>query len=367
MNAQDSHKWTDDPEAGARNLLENCVGLKSGETVLFVREDSAFGRYDDAPGDITVKIAADEIGAKAFEMWTPLSMGPGKFPKPLAAAMQQVDHTVFFSRIGDQVRFNDTPGRSTVTMTYALSLDQLGSPFCTVPHQLIERLAEKLRIKFAAGGEWRITCPLGTDLRGHIPAVPLEEKDPNAFTVNLFPLGILAPSPADNMAGQAATKWLQSTQNNEYEPEGLVLEEPAILEIEKGRIRNITGRQDVAAAVNAHYDHVASLFGLDRNFVHSWHTGLHPKTFTRTKPSEDIGRWGVVAFNSPRYTHLHTCGDYPPGEISVDIIDASISLDGEMLWDKGKFLFLDNPDVQDILSDFPGHEDAFKQVWEIGL
>jgi hypothetical protein len=63
-------------------------------------------------------------------LWTAAPLdGPETFPKVVAAAMEQVDHTIFFSRIGDQVRFASLPGRGTCTMTYALDAGYLASDF----------------------------------------------------------------------------------------------------------------------------------------------------------------------------------------------------------------------------------------------
>ena len=355
-----------DPEAGARNLLLDCVGLEPGQDILFVCEDSDLAHYHAGPGDVAMKIAA-ELGANVYQLQTPVIFGPEEFPAPLAGAMQHVDHTVFFSRIGDQMRFNKTPGRSTATMCYALDMELLGSRFCTVPHRLITKMADKLREKFAAGGEWHVTCPNGTDFRGDLKASPLAAPDPNAFTVKLFPMGILPPTPAATMNGVAASQWLQSTQNHAYEPEGMVLDAPVFVEIKDGRITGFSGREDLVDRVRAHYDYVAGLFDIDPDYVHSWHTGFHPKTFYNGNAADNLTRWGSVAFNSPRYTHLHTCGNYPPGEISLDIMDATISLGGEVLWQDGQFVFTKRPDVLALLDDFPGHEDAFEQVWEIGL
>lgn len=361
-----SNRNVSNARAAAENLLLNCIEMTPGQDVLFVREDSALGQYDDEAGNIAAQVAA-ELGANVYQIWAPNIVGPEEFPAPLAGAMQQVDHTIFFSKIGDQMRFIKTPGRSSATMCYGLDMELFGSAFCSVPHGLIMRMAEMLKHKFAAGGDWHMTCPLGTDLRGTIAPKPVVDADPNAFSIKLFPMGILPPSPATNMTGVVASKWIQSTQNHVYEPEGMVLDEPVLMEMEDARITNITGRQDVAARVRAHYNYVAGLFGIDPNFIHSWHTGLHPKTFYNGDPAENLTRWGTVAFSSPRYTHLHTCGDYPPGEIALIIIDATISLDGEVLWDKGEFVFTKRPDVRALLDEYPGHEDAFEQAWNIGV
>ena len=97
---------TPSPEAlqkGAQNLLLGCVGVAPGDQVLVVREDAGPGYYDATAGD-AVEAEARRLGAEVHSLWTAAPLdGPEAFPKVVAAAMEQVDHTVFFSRIGDQV------------------------------------------------------------------------------------------------------------------------------------------------------------------------------------------------------------------------------------------------------------------------
>jgi hypothetical protein len=356
--------WVDDPATGAKNLLENCIGLQAGETVVLVCEAPGTGHYDPAVGDLVAEVARD-MDAQVTQLHISQINGPEDFPDSVSNAMQVSDHAIFFSQAGDQVRFCETPGKSTKTMTYTLDMELLGSPFGTVHHGLMKDLAALLRAKWAKGGDWVVTCPMGTNLNGHLDARPLEVEDRNSFTIGLFPFGILPPIDAATMSGTAATKWVMSTQNRRYEPNGMVLDDPAVLHIESGRITNFSGPQ--AETVRQHYDHVAGLFDIDPNFVHSWHTGHHPKTHYTDHVADDMTRWGTVTFNSPRYTHLHTCGNYPPGEIAIIVIDATITLDGEPLWQDGRFVFTDQPEAQSLLSKYPGYEDAYDMLWNIGL
>ena len=85
-----------------------------------------------------------------------------------------------------------------------------------------------------------------------------------------------------------------------------------------------------------HYDHVASLFNLDTYCVHSWHAGIHPGCWYHTSAHEDLHRWSGSAFGNPRLMHMHTCGDYAPGEISWNIVDPTIRVDDVVLWENGR-------------------------------
>ena len=94
---------------GARNLLANCVELKAGDHLLIVREPEDYEYYDQA-APACVEREARAMGARVHSIHTPGVDGPDDAPAFLTAALEHVDHTLFFSRIGDQMRFYPLPG-----------------------------------------------------------------------------------------------------------------------------------------------------------------------------------------------------------------------------------------------------------------
>ena len=375
MSARDTRTHPSEAElrAGARNMLLGCVGVEAGQEVLFVREDSRHGYFDDAAGDC-VEEEARRLGARVHSIRTPTIDGPEDFPAPVAAAMGHVDHTIFFSRIGDQLRFRDLPGTGTKTMTYALDAGFLGSSFCTVPHGLMVAVLARFHALLDRGGEWRITCPLGTDVTGHCEprgadlAAADDDGGDSGFTLVLFPVTIFRPVPCDTMSGRIVVERpLMATGTHAYEHGVLPLDGPVTIRVEDGRIAGFEGESGVVSKVRDHYERVAARMNLDRDAVHSWHTGINPKTFYPRPAEENIERWGGIVFASPRYTHFHTCGDTAPGEIALTLIDATITFGGETCWQDGRFVFLDRPDIRALLADYPGAEDAFEMRRDIGI
>ncbi len=349
---------------GAENLIVGCVGAREGQTILLVTSDGYDG-YDAAVADI-VAGAATGLGCRAFVMRAPPIADPGSFHATVGGAMGHVDHTIFFNRIGDQVRFCATPGRGTKTMTYALTPEFLGSPFCTLPHGLMVDVLAALNRRIAKGGRWRVTCPLGTDIAGDAPPfVPSAGAD--GFTVNLFPLGVFRPVTAATMSGRIVTRWLCPTLNRASDTDGFAFDRPVILEVESGRIVGYGGDADAALRTRAQYERTAARFGIDGSIVHSWHAGIHPKTWYDRPAADSMTRWGTVAFSSPRYTHFHTCGDYAPGEISPVVIDATIRLDDEVLWNNGAFVLLDQPDMTMLRDGHDAGPDGFVMRTDIGV
>jgi hypothetical protein len=358
----------EDLRKGACNLLIGCVGVKSGDEVLLVREDPGAGYYDAAAGD-AVEAEVRRLGAQVHSLWTAAPLdGPEQFPKVVAAAMEQVDHTIFFSRIGDQVRFSSLPGNGTCTMTYALDADYLGSDFCTLPHALMQGVLRGFEAELDQAEEWRITCPLGTDVTGNMTPPAAPGAEPSDFTLKLFPLAIFRPISCVTMSGRVVlTNWLMATGTHNYEPQVLLLDRPVTAVIEAGRIVDFEGDEALTTKVRDHYARVAEICDIDPGVVHSWHVGIHPKAYYAGAARDDIDRWGNVMFASPRYLHFHTCGDYAPGEIAWSVIDPTVTLDGVPYWQVGRFVFLDRDDVRAVLTDFPGCETAFEMRTDIGL
>ena len=359
---------THDPRAGARNLLLNCVGMQAGQDLLFVTEPPGLGYFDD---DIAVVVAneARSLGGNVNLLEAPPSGGPDDFPADVAAAMRQADHTIFFSRLGDQLRFCALPGTGSKTMATTLEVGYLGAELGRVPHGLFEAMYDRLVAAIRGAGRYRIRCPLGTDLE-----MTFDTKgDPDAgrittdFTVKPFPVMIFPPLSCAAMSGRLVlARWLTSTAVRAYDDSVLTLETPVTAHIEAGRIVRFEGEPAVAAEVERQFERIGAQARGDAHAVESWHAGINPKCFFIGDPAADVERWGNVIYGSPRATHFHMCGTNP-GEMACTLIDASIWFDDALFWDAGRFRFLDRPEIQALMSDYPGSEGAFAMRRDIGV
>jgi len=196
-----------------------------------------------------------------------------------------------------------------------------------------------------------LTCPAGTRITGK----PEMNLDPSGDTSILrFPMSVFTPVPAHSFSGRIAMPgFLTGTGSRYYEPYTVEFDGQVHALMEKGRLTGFSGpAQDVKRAED-HYDYVAELFGIDRNFVHSWHAGIHPGCGYPWQARDNYERWGGAAFGNPRILHFHTCGAYAPGEISWNVIDPSIIVDGVTLWENGCFHAERLPGGQQILDRFP--------------
>lgn len=352
---------------GAFNLLNNCVGLRPGQSVLVVGEDHETAFFDPEVCNV-VADAAIQAGATATIIMARPTSGPEDFPLSIAEAMQQVDHTIFLSRIGDQVRFCPLPGKSTKTMSYTQKLDYLRADFARVPYGLFASVNEALLRELAGKASCRIVCPNGTDLSGALVPINAGSKTlTQDFSVRLFPAMITPPLSAAKLSGTLSLgQWLLSTSTHAYNGSLVRVKHRLLAEVGDGNITRFIGDSEEVERIDRHFRHVGSLVSGNPYTVNSWHAGSNPKTFFSGNAGDNIERWSDIVYGSPRYTHFHTCGS-DPGDIAISLIDATLSFDGEVFWDAGRLAFLDRPEIRQLLERYQVGEEAFAMRWDIGV
>lgn len=321
-------------EAGISNLLLNCAEVKSGETLLIVHEDPALGWYDETAA-LAVRDKAQAMGLHT----TLLKVGAPELEKDPALLDQIAKHdsTIFFARVGDQDRFADNNGHERSVMVYARDAANLSSPFGRLHHQAMIELKAAVNDVVLSASEVSVACPLGTQISGNVPAV--ERENDADVTVRRFPLGVPQPVPAGGFSGRVAlTRYLTPTGSKPYDPPNCWIDDVVMVKVSAGRIVGFDGPPDSVAAVENHYDQVSKQLGIDRNFIHSWHAGIHPGSGYPQSVHDDPDRWSNNVFTHPRFVHFHTCGAYAPGEICWMVLDPTICVDGTALWEAGRLV-----------------------------
>lgn len=316
-----------------RNLAFDCAGASPGARFLILEEAAELGHYD--PGlPAAVAAAAAALGLKVTRAEIGFQPEPGELPQSVLALMEQSDHILYLARLGDQMRFRPLPHAGRSIVSYALTARALASPFGTVPHAAMCALKTVINAAMASAREIRVTCPLGTDLRGRMHEPPGAMADVGILR---FPMAVFAPVPMAGFAGRIAlARFLVGTGSIYYEPFAHSFDGVAMASVTGTRITGYDGPRDVVAGIKAHVADLARRFGLDGDFVHSWHAGIHPGCGYDGPALDNPGRWTASAFGNPRLLHLHTCGAYAPGEICWNLLDPTITLDGVALWQGGR-------------------------------
>lgn len=335
-------------EAGIRNMLVGCAGLQPGQSLLIVTEDPPGRYYDPALADAVVGVAY-AMGLTVSHLALPVPAIPAPPPPDAMAAIVAADRTVFLSRRGDQLRFDGAMAEASPVMCYALDRDMMASGFGRAPHAAFIALRDCINAAMAQAQRIQVTCPLGTDFNGPGARFPEQGAD---VTVRRFPLSVFTPVPAGAYAGRLALAgFLTGTGRCGYEPYTLPLDGVLEIDFEGTRITGFSGPDAGRAA--AHFRQVGALTGTDAERMHSWHAGIHPGCGWPTEAAEDVARWSGGAFGNPRVLHFHACGSTPPGEISLNVIDATVRLDGVALWEAGRLRPERIPDGAAILAQYP--------------
>ena len=327
-------------------MLEGSVSILPDAKVLVAYEDASLGWYDAELKDQVVAYCREVLSADV----EPVEVGlPANTPSvPLEEKLQEkkFDWIIFLARLGDQGRFDEDRDGPRKLMVYTRRFSQLASTFGTVPQSAMITLKKVVDALIAKAATITITCPHGTKLIGKPnPKVSQtnETKDGQTLdgaskdvTVVRFPAAVSTPVSAKTFSGQVVLRQgLTATGSKVYEPPNLPIAAQVVAHVTSGRIDCFDGAEEVAQAVRAHYEKVASLFGIEPMIVNSWHQGLHPGTDTSPMPEEDLSLWSETLFTSPQYLHFHTCGAYPPGEISWMVESPTVELDGRNLYENG--------------------------------
>ncbi|MGB5708115.1 MAG: hypothetical protein WBM41_14945 [Arenicellales bacterium] len=353
-------------EVGTDNLLLKCIRITGGESVLLILEPEAETVYDHEAWKI-IQDRIKNVGCSVEVMRPNLITDPKDFPESVATAMQQHDHTLFLSRIGDYSRFTPLPGIGSKTLCYARTAEMLASPFAAICHQLMSTLLEKLENELMAAEIWRINCDLGTDIQGTFCWPSQQHLIDDEFSLGLFPVTTFKPVPCDTAHGQVAlSRWLVPGAAAKLKPSTLSFDDLVNVEVQQGTIKGIRGPKQSVQRIADFYDFVSQQLRVTRDRVHSWHAGINPFTYYRGDVDTELEKWGAISFASPRYLHFHTCGDVPPGEIAWSVFNPTVQVDGETFWEDGQFTWLQRKDNLEILAGSKDGETLLQASQDIG-
>lgn len=317
---------------GALTLLRDCVGGKAGQRLLIVSESKGSDFYDEDAPAITAE-AARTLGMTVYETQANTFADDTEGTELLLQTLKGFDHVVFFSRVGDQIRFAHDHQIPPATMCYTLNRNALNSAFGTACYTGLCEVKKVIDDAFLTARHIHVSCANGTDYSG---CPNWENQQPVEVSLKRFPMLIPQPVPASGFSGRIAlSRFLIGTGSRFYEPYYLPLPTTVFACVDNNEITHFDGHIADVKRVEDHYRMVADQFSIKPWFVHSWHAGMHPGCDFPGHAESDILRWSGSAFGNPRILHFHSCGEYAPGEISWNIVDPTITIDGVAVWENG--------------------------------
>ena len=340
---------------GAYNLLVNCGQACAGERLLLCYEQESLDFYDRAIVE-DVCACAQEIGLEVMPYVLDFDPVIDTVPAQLAAAIAAADLTVFLARLADQMRFGRFKSDQRTILSYALNSASLASPFGTVHYKASLALKQVIDTAVFGASEVVVTCKVGTYFKGKISASP----DGGDVNLRRFPMLVNTPAPASGFAGRIALPgFLVGTGSKYYHPFGVTFDAPLFAVFEGNTLLGFEGQKSDEDKANQHLDMVAGRFEIDRNFVHSWHLGIHPKCYFDGVAVDQFESWSGSAFGNPRLLHVHTCGAYAPGEVCWNVVDPTLVADGVTIWEDGVLLPERVPGGREVLAEYDDLRQAF--------
>ncbi len=318
---------------GAMSLLRNCVGAMAGERILIVSEGEENTFYDEKAPKLVAK-AGRALGMLIYETQSNATVNTDDDKNALVNSLTGFDHVIFFSRVGDQIRFASNPNMPSSTMCYTLNGESLNSKFGTACHHGMSEIKTAIDSAFEKAEHIRVTCPRGTDYEG----TQLDNGE-EKIEVGLkrFPLLVPRPISASGFNGRVVlSRFLVGTGSRHYEPYSLAMPHDVVAIVEGHKIARFEGAEEDVKRVEDHYRKVSAQFSIEPWYVDSWHAGIHPGCRFESCAESDLLRWSGSAFGNPRLLHFHTCGEYAPGEITWNIVDPTVYLDGVAVWEDGQ-------------------------------
>ncbi|MCY4260482.1 MAG: hypothetical protein OXC91_09500 [Rhodobacteraceae bacterium] len=350
---------------GIDNLLFGCARIEKGDRVLLISEEEGLG-YCDADAVEATADRCRDFGAEADILELPFQRENVRINDTISRQFSQSDAIICFSRLFDQLRFADFPNCQKCIINYAATVERLASPFGTGDQAAFEVLKHCLETLIADSDEIVVTCPNGTRFQG--PGLRPHHRF-DETRVRRFPLLVFAPVLAAQYSGRVAMpKVLLGTGRNFYEPYCLYCDGILHAHFSNGRLTGFDGLAADVRRADDFLDFVAERYGHDRNFVHSWHAGIHPANTASVSVYDNNILWSNSSFGNPRILHFHACGRELPGDITWNVLDPTIAIDGMEVWKDGRLAIDRRPGAEAILDQYPAVAESFANpAMHVGL
>ena len=365
MRERRSRSTEAEAREGARNLLVNAAAVKPGNRVLIV--NALRGGVEPAASDLIAE-EAERLGAAVDVVWTPNARAVDEISPVVRAAFDLAEVIILNHRIGAMVRFMDLKGGRYV-FNYMITREQLAAPSARMPAGYWTTLLKLLQGRLNRATRFHVTCPNGTDYEGPVDTATYGagEATGQTFSTVSFPAGVYKPFMSLDASGTIAFRWFTVSGLRYFEPTSFSLPSYVVATVEKGAICDLKGEPAAVAGLRAFLDETGRRFGKDPSIVNSWHGGMNAAMVPYGRLADDLDKWMRIGHNNPRVAHFHVEGHELPGEYSALLLDPTVAIDDEVVWDNGRLAFADQAEVRAALAKFGDPRIAAGRAADIGV
>ena len=313
---------------GAMKAMTQCAAVKPGENVVIacdtnkLRLAEALAAAAYAAGGMPTIVAFPPTGAHGAQV-----------PAPVVGACARSD--VYFlptswSMTHTDARIEASKSGARGSTMCEVTEDCLCAGGILADFEAADQLGRKLGALFAEAKTIRMTSPDGTDLSAEITNRPLQ------YETGLFrqpgQFGAL-PNSELNISPIEGTSEGVIVGNVRLMGYGVIRDEPITIEVKNGEVTKVSGGEPAE-----YLEHTLKSFNDQSAYnLAEFAVGLNPKSRSYATNLEDLGKLG---FGHHGIGSNYAIGGNVKAPCHIDVIysDASLEIDGRVVFDKGRLL-----------------------------
>jgi hypothetical protein len=369
---------------GARNCVVECGGVSEGMNVLILNLINDKANPVDDLAVHALATVCQEVGAKPQILWaTGMEKGWWDDPSPIVlGAFREADlvinNTVSIGRPLKAIREIMFGKGVPQIRNMASTVEVLSSPWARIPFALTDEIIRYAGMRLDAASSWRVVSPNGTDIAGTFAPPSAGQSGMSKYATRRkdtknrpFPQGCLTPITSVGANGVIVTDRTLPWEARHVGASEIHFSEPLRVTVENNRMVNFEGGPEAKAFRNF-FANTAVHIGEDAWNLSSFHAGINPKARIDIAAESNPDMWHRCVHNHPSVLHFHLGGskqkkeyDYPyMFSLSVEIDSSTLYLDGQVMYDRGRFTVLEDPDIRALASKY-GDPDELLRVVEL--
>jgi hypothetical protein len=361
------------------DMLDDCIHLQPRQEVLIVADINGLYGGDsivDQEAISWIQSAVQARGATASILWLDAKQEAHawRIPRVALAAMAGCDvviNNAFFDLPTTEMpefRAFFSSSNFKMVRNFATTAALLCTAWAQTPNELVSEIRYQASLAFQPGKGFILTDPNGTHLEGTVREPTKTEGIPGGDPYSMrrgphdnmypWPEWVHTPVQVLGTSGvyvfEAMLSWW-----SRYIGISPYFDQPIELTVEDGRIADIKGGHE-AEALRRFLAFVAERQGADVYKFQVFHFGVHPQASVATHQCPNVLVRRLIDHSHCRNLHFHI-GDAKPNpaypyylHVTADIRNPTLAVGGTSVYDRGRLVALDSPQVLAVAQKYPG-------------